>query len=98
MKEVADMGPDNTSKVFSHVEGKQQPDPSTISIDDSVKKAIPENSLNTNLASNTELTDFYKIRDLSSEIQSKEEDVVLMQDVKPDISRGIQRIWKNKIN
>ena len=48
MKEVADMGPVNTSKVFSHVEEKQQLDPSTISINDSVKKTDPENSPNTN--------------------------------------------------
>ena len=44
------MAPDNTSKVFSHVEEKQQLDPPTISINDSVKKAIPENSINTNPA------------------------------------------------
>ena len=48
MKEIADMGPDNTSKVFSHVEEKQQLDPSIASINDSIKKTDPENSLNTN--------------------------------------------------
>lgn len=34
MKEIADMKPNNTSKVFSHVEEKQQLDPSMISIND----------------------------------------------------------------
>jgi hypothetical protein len=48
MKESADMGPDNASKVFSHVEEKQQLDPSTISINDGVNKTDPKNSLNTN--------------------------------------------------
>ena len=38
MKEIADMEPDNASKVFSHVEEKQQLDPSNTSINDSVKK------------------------------------------------------------
>jgi hypothetical protein len=40
MKEIADMEP-NTSKVFSHVEAKQQLDPSMISINDSIKKNWP---------------------------------------------------------
>ena len=80
MKEVAVMGPDNTSKVFSHVEEKQQLDPSTISINDSVKKAIPENNPNTNPAmANPTLEE----RDLSA-MESKEEDLVPKQDVKPD--------------
>ena len=48
MKEIADMKPNNTSKVFSHVEEKQQLDPSMISINDSIKKTGPEKSLNTN--------------------------------------------------
>ena len=38
MKEIADMGPDNASKVFSHVEEKRQLDPSIASINDSVKR------------------------------------------------------------
>ena len=38
MKEVADMRPDETSKIFSHVEEKTGSDnPSTISINDSNK-------------------------------------------------------------
>ena len=44
MKQVADMGPDETSKVFSHVEEKQQLDPSTASTNDTIKKTVPENS------------------------------------------------------
>ena len=41
MKKAADMGPDETSKVFSHVEEKQHLDPSTASINDSIKKTDP---------------------------------------------------------
>ena len=41
IKEVADMGPDEASKEFSHVEEKQL-DPSTTSINDTVKKADPD--------------------------------------------------------
>jgi hypothetical protein len=41
MKKVADMGPDEASKVFSHLEEKQQLDPSTASINDSIKKTDP---------------------------------------------------------
>ena len=79
MKEVAVMKPDNTSKVFSHVEEKQQLDPSTISINDSVKKAIPENNPNTNPAmANPTLEE----RDRSA-MELKEE-LEPKQDVKPD--------------
>ena len=80
MKEVAVMKPDNTSKVFSHVEEKQKLDPSTISINDSVKKANPENNPNTNPAmANPTLEE----RDRNA-MKSKEEDLVPKQDVKPD--------------
>jgi hypothetical protein len=87
MKEIADMGPDNTSKVFSHVEEKRQLDPSIASINDSVKKTDPENSLNTNpettgfpaMASST-----LEVRD-SNAMESEEEDAVSKQDVKSDI-------------
>ena len=92
MKKVADMGPDETNKVFSHVEEKQQPDASTTSVDDdAAKKSVTENNLNLNLASNTEPT--LQERD-RSEIESKEEDVVLMQDVKPDISQDYKESEK----
>ena len=83
MKEVADMKPDNTSKVFSHVEEKQKLDPSTISINDSVKKAIPENSPNTNPANSNPILEE---RDRSI-MESKEENIVPKQDVKPDITQ-----------
>ncbi|MGA9842578.1 MAG: hypothetical protein WBQ25_09715, partial [Nitrososphaeraceae archaeon] len=89
MKEVADMGPVNTSKVFSHVEEKQQLDPSTISINDSVKKTDLENSPNTNpdptrLSSTADPT--LEERDRNG-MEPKEEDVVSNQDVKPDITQ-----------
>ena len=48
MKEIADMGPDNTTRVFSHVEEKRQLDPSIASINDSIKNTDSENNLNTN--------------------------------------------------
>ena len=83
MKQVADMGPDEATKIFSHVEEKQQLDPLTTSVDDDTnKRAIPENNLTTNPASSAEKT--LQERDRSG-MKSKEEDVVLMQDVKPDI-------------
>ena len=41
MKQVAEMGPDEVSKVFSHLEEKQQLDPSTASIEDTIKKTDP---------------------------------------------------------
>ena len=38
MKKVAEIGPDEASKVFSHLEEKQELDPSAKSTNDSVKK------------------------------------------------------------
>ena len=38
MKEVADMGPDETTKVFHDVEGKEPLDPLTTNINDGIKK------------------------------------------------------------
>ena len=46
MKEAADVGPDNASKVLSKLEEKQRLDPATISINSNVK-TDPEGSLNT---------------------------------------------------
>ena len=81
MKQVADMGPDDASKVFSRVEEKRQLDPLTTSADYTVKKAVAENSLNIIPAkANPTLQEIDR-----GEMESKEEDVVLMQDVKPDI-------------
>ena len=82
-KELADMGPVNTSKVFSHVEEKQQRNPSTISVNDSVKKTDPENNPNTNPATaNPTLEERDRNR-----MEPKEEDLVPNQDVKPDITQ-----------
>ena len=82
MKESADMAPVNTSKVFSHMEEKQKLDPSTISINDSVKKANPENSPNTNSANSNPILEGDR-----SIMESKEEDIVPKQDVIPDITQ-----------
>ena len=81
MKEVAVMKPVNTSKVFSHVEEKQKLDPSTISINDSVKKAIPENNPNTNPAMANPILE----EGDRGVMESKEADLVPKQDVKPEI-------------
>jgi len=45
MKKVAEMGPEEESKVFSHLEEKQELNPSTKSTNDSVKKTDPKKSL-----------------------------------------------------
>jgi hypothetical protein len=47
MKQVAYMRTDEASKVFSHLEEKQQLDPSAKSTDDSVKETDPKKSLTT---------------------------------------------------
>ena len=47
-KEVADMRPDKTAKVFLHVKEKRQLDTLTTSISDSIRNANPKNSLKTN--------------------------------------------------
>jgi hypothetical protein len=92
MKQIADMGPDEASKVFSHVEEKQQLDPSTTSIDDdTAKKAVPENNQNMNPASDAKPA--LQERDRSGN-ESKEEDVVLMQNVKPDIPQNYKKSEK----
>jgi hypothetical protein len=67
MKQVADMGPDETSKVFSHVEEKQQLDPLTIgNNDDTVTKAVPENNLNINPARYNTLEEHMQLLDESN--------------------------------
>jgi hypothetical protein len=82
MTQVAHMGPDEASKVFSHVEEKQQLDPLTTSVDNDIaKQTIPENNLNMNPTSSTEPT--FQERD-SNVMGSKEQGAVLMKDVKPD--------------
>ena len=83
MKQAADMGPDETNKVFSHVKEKQKLDTSTTGVDDdTATKAVHENNLNTKPASSIEQTLHERDR---RRMESKEEDVVLMQNVKPDI-------------
>jgi hypothetical protein len=87
MKEVADMGPDETSKVFSHVEEKQQLDPLTTSINDSIKKIDSENSLNTD-ADPTSLSVMVADPTLeesdSSAMESIKEDIVSKDDIEPN--------------
>jgi len=88
-KQIADMGPDEASKVFLHVEEKQQLDHSTTSADDAINRAISENNPTTNPASRTENT----LQEIDhSEIESKEEDAVLMKDVKPDIPQDHKKL------
>ena len=86
MKEVADMGPDDTTKVFSHVEEKQQLDPITTSINDSIKKTDSENSLNTNAdpTSLSPMVDPTLEESDSSAMESIKEDIVPKDDIEPN--------------
>jgi hypothetical protein len=77
MKEVADMRPDETSKIFSHVEEKQQLDPSNISINDSNKVDSDPTSFPTMVDS------VLQERDPSTR-ELIEEDILPTQDVKLD--------------
>jgi hypothetical protein len=77
MKEVADMRPDETSKIFSHVEEKQQLDPSNISINDSNKADSDPTSFPTIVDS------VLQERDPSTR-ELIEEDILPTQDVKLD--------------
>jgi hypothetical protein len=82
MKQIADMEPDEASKVFSHVEEKQQLDPLTTVDDNTIKGAIPANNPTTNPANSTEKT----LQEIDrSVLESKEEGSVLTKDVKPDV-------------
>ena len=86
LKEVADMGPDETSKVFSHVEEKQQVDPSNISINDDIKITISENNPNTisdHTSVSTMVDSALQERDPSTR-ELVEEDIMPTQDVKLD--------------
>jgi hypothetical protein len=86
MKEIADMSSDETSKVFSHVQEKQQIDPINNSVDNvTLKKDLHENNLNINPASSTESS--LQERD-DNGTESKKVDSVLVQDVKPDIHQN----------
>ena len=86
MKEIADMEPNNTSKVFSHVEEKQQLDPSMISINDSNKKTGPEKSLTTNAdpTSLSPMVDPTLEESDSSAMESIKEDIVPKDDIEPN--------------
>jgi hypothetical protein len=86
LKEVADMGPDETSKVFSHVEEKQQLDPSNISINDDIKITVSENNPNTisdHTSVSTMVDSALQERDPSTR-ELIEENVVPTHDVKLD--------------
>jgi hypothetical protein len=86
MKEVADMGPVNTSKVFSHVEEKQQLDPSNISINDDIKITLSENNPNTisdHTSVSTIVDSALQERDPSTR-ELIEEGILPTQDVKLD--------------
>ena len=86
MKEVAEMGPDETSKVFSHVEEKQQLDPSNISINNDIKNTVSENNPNTisdHTSVSTMVDPALQERDPSTR-ELIEENVVPTHDVKLD--------------
>ena len=86
MKEVADMRPDETSKIFSHVEEKQQLDPSNISINDDIKITVSENNPNTisdHTSVSTMVDSALRERDPSTR-ELIEEDIMPTQDVKLD--------------
>lgn len=79
MKEVADMGPDETTKIFLDVEGNQQLDPLTTSINDSIKEPDSGSSTTSPMAEPT-----LQESDPGS-IQSKVDNVVPKQDVKSEV-------------
>lgn len=84
MKKVADMRPEETSKVFSQVEEKQQLDPSTLTANDLVRKKETKNSTDVNPAkTNSTLQD----RNYE-EMESKEKDLVLTQNAKPEVTQA----------
>jgi hypothetical protein len=86
MKEIADMSSDETSKVFSHVQEKQQTDPITNSVDNvTFKKDSHENNLKINHSSSAD-SSLQERNDNGTE--SKKEHKVLVQDVKPGIHQN----------
>jgi hypothetical protein len=85
MKEVADMGPDETTRVFSQMEEKQQLDPLT-SINDDIKNTVSENNPNTNSDSTsfpTMVDSILQERDPSTR-ELIEDDIMPTQNVKLD--------------
>jgi hypothetical protein len=86
MKEVDDMRPDKTAKVFLHIEEKQL-DPISTSINNSIKKTDSENILNTNLnptslQAKIDLT--FEKSDSSSAVESIKDNVVTKDDIEPN--------------
>jgi hypothetical protein len=83
MKKVADMGSYETSKIFSQLEDKQQLDPSTFTANDIVRKTETKNITDVSPAkTNSTLQNRNH-----EELESKEKDLVLMQDAKPEFTR-----------
>jgi hypothetical protein len=77
---VADMRPDETGKVFLHVDGNQQIDPLTTSINDIIKKADSDLTTSSPMAEPT-LHEIY----LGS-IKSQQDDLSPKQNVKSEVS------------
>ena len=80
MKKVADMGPDETTKIFLDVDGNQQLDPLTTNINDSIKKADSDPTTSSPMAEPT-----LQERDPGS-IKSQQDNVCPKQDVKSEVS------------
>ena len=85
MKEVDDMRPDKTAKVFLHIEEKQL-DAISASINNSIKKTDSENILNTNLnpTSLPAKVDLTLEKSDSSAVELIKEDVVTKDDIEPN--------------
>ena len=85
MKEVDDMRPDKTAKVFLHIEEKQL-DAISASINNSIKKTDSENILNTNLNPTTlpAKEDLTLEKSDSSAVELIKEDVVTKDDIEPN--------------
>lgn len=81
IKEVADMGPDETTKIFQDVEGEQQIDPLTTDINDSIKKADTDSTTTFSPMAEPMLQEIH----YHDSIESKEDDVVPKQDVKSEV-------------
>ena len=85
MKRIADMEPDNATKVFSHVEEKQRLDPSKISVnDDNEKKIDSEKSLKTIPGSNSSSCVANPTVEGIDSSKSPQGEVTLKQDIKPE--------------
>jgi hypothetical protein len=85
MKEVDDMRPDKTAKVFLHIEEKQL-DLISTNINNSIKKTDSENILNTNLnpTSLQAKIDLNLEKSDSSAVESIKDNVVTKDDIEPN--------------